>query len=455
MVIGGGGQDSAPPGCDPTKDPKDSPKCVDDSFGVFVSASAANDTGDGTKAHPVQKIATALGKANATKSRVYICEGTYAEHVAITSAVSLYAGFSCADWSYTGTKAKVSPTDAGYALSVANVASAVAIEDLAFTSLPGTAAAPSSITAFVSGSPSVTLRRALLTAGAGFKGKDASGAVTGTPTPADLNGNVGVGNAEGAAKSCTCSSGGTSKGAKGGTGGAAPTGGDNGETAIAPPSPPTATGAGGTVIDCTNGTASAKPGSAAPAAASASSPATVGTLDTAGWTPTAGATAPSGIPGQGGGGGGGQTVGAGGGGGCGGCGGGGGAGGAGGGASIALVAVSAPVNLVACQLASANAGSGGIGTAGAAGQNGGLHGTSVSACNGGNGGNGGAGGAGAGGSGGVSIGVLYKGATPVLDTPTQGAITTGTLGTAGAGGIAGTNDGKSGVAAPVKDVATL
>ena len=118
--------------------------------------------------------------------------------------------------------------------------------------------------------------------------------------------------------------------------------------------------------------------------------------------------------------------------------------------------MSSPVNVVSCQLASANAGAGGQGNAGAPGQNGGVKGKgSGTACDGGNGGNGGAGGAGAGGSGGVSIGVLYKSAAPVLDAPTQSAITTGTPGAAGPGGIAGTNDGKSGVAAPVKDVATL
>ena len=88
-VIDGGGMDVTPPGCDATKDPKDSAACVASSFGIFVSASAVDDTGDGTKEHPVQKIATALGKTSGAKSRVYICEGTYAERVTLASAVSL------------------------------------------------------------------------------------------------------------------------------------------------------------------------------------------------------------------------------------------------------------------------------------------------------------------------------------------------------------------------------
>jgi hypothetical protein len=67
-------------------------------------------------------------------------------------------------------------------------------------------------------------------------------------------------------------------------------------------------------------------------------------------------------------------------------------------------------------------------------------------CAGGSGGTGGTGGTGAGGVGGISVGVLYKGNTPTVDSATMGAITLGTAGAKGVGGKPGTNDGIAGVA---------
>ena len=136
-----------PPGCDPAADPKDAPKCVVSDFGVFVDATGS-DGNPGTKDAPVKTIGGALGKLGA-KARVYVCEGTYAEHVKLTSAVSIYGGFACGTWTYSGNKPKVAPTDAGYALQVLNVTSASTVADLAFTSISGTDASPSSIAAIV------------------------------------------------------------------------------------------------------------------------------------------------------------------------------------------------------------------------------------------------------------------------------------------------------------------
>lgn len=91
------------------------------------------------------------------KARVYVCEGTYAEHVKVTSAVSVYGGFACGSWSYTGTMASVAPTDVGYALEVSKVSNAVTFADVNLAAVvPGTAASPSSIAVLVSEAASVS-----------------------------------------------------------------------------------------------------------------------------------------------------------------------------------------------------------------------------------------------------------------------------------------------------------
>ena len=53
----------APPGCDLTKEPKDSLACVADSVGVFVSGSTGDDAaGDGSKAKPFKTIGKGAGE---------------------------------------------------------------------------------------------------------------------------------------------------------------------------------------------------------------------------------------------------------------------------------------------------------------------------------------------------------------------------------------------------------
>jgi hypothetical protein len=440
---GGGDVVGPPAGCDPSADPKDAPLCVVNEYALFVDATNGSDTNAGTRESPLKTINGAIAKVGA-KPRIYVCEGTYAEHVKLTSAVSLFGGFACTSWTYTGTKAKVAPTDEGYALEISGVTARVVVSDLEVAAQAGTDASPSSVATFVSSSGDVTVVRSKLEAAAGFAGADGVAGTTGVPTPLNLIGNVGGSTMGGDEKLCTCSTGGTSKGGHGGNTGATGPDGLSGETAQATPSPAGATGAGGTRAQCENASpVSGTRGSDAPAAAQASSPA-LGTLDGTGWHPGDGASGTNGIPGQGGGGGGSYTAdnggtqnGGGGGGGCGGCGGSGGGGGKGGGASIALLVTGSGVKLVGAELIAANGGAGGAGKLGGDGQSGGNKGQAAnSACVGGTGGTGGKGGAGAGGSGGVSAGVVYKGAKPTLDGATT--ITTGTAGTKGAG--AGTNN---------------
>jgi hypothetical protein len=448
--VDSGGDVVAPPaGCDAAADPKDAPACVVDGFGVFVDATGGNDSNAGTKASPVKTITAAVGKVG-NKPRIYVCEGTYAEHVKLTSAVSLYGGFACGSWTYSGIEAKVSPGDAGYALEVSNVTGAVVLSDVSFTSQAGIASSVSSVAALVSGSNGVTLTRCELTAGTAFAG--AKGA-DGAPETADkvLDGNSAAAAMQGAGKTCTCTSGGTTSG---GSGGGPATDGQNGGPSNIPENPlgqvPAKDGKAGIGNVSCSPTGSGHNGADAPNASNAPPITTHGVLDANGWTPASGATGATGVPGQGGGGGGGRG-GGGGGGACGGCGGTGGKGGSGGGASVALLSFNATVKLTASTLTSSNGGGGGSGggSGSGGGGGGGAVGGAPNGCGGGDGGKGANGGSGSGGAGGHSVGVLYKGPKPTLDaTP----ITTGAFGAKGPGGTPGVNDGLDGQKADTLEV---
>jgi len=444
----------APPGCDLAKEPKDSPACVDDAVGVFADATNGSDTNPGTKASPFKTLATAIAKAG-NKPRVYVCDGTYDDTVKLSSpnAPSLFGGFACGSWSYASTKPKVAPNSAGYALEVDGVTNDLIVSDLAFASREGAAKGASSIAAFVHGSTKVTFVRAALDAAAGREGDEGLQGTTGTITAVssgnlDANGNAATGAIAGPQKICTCSSGGTSTGG----GGGAPTApGAAGAPALGVAPNDGLGGAGG--VPC-NPAGTGHNGGDATAASDAPALAAnaFGTLTATGWTPRPGAAGSGGSPGGGGGGGAGRDgTSAGGGGGCGGCGGTGGKGGTGGGASVALVVVDSIVLVMESALSAKAGGLGGKGGAGGPGAttggtaaNGGAAG-----CSSGEGGKGAAGGTGGGGAGGLSVGVLYKGTKPTLETTT---ITPGVFGAKGQGGTPGFNDGVDGRAAESLEV---
>lgn len=436
-----GGADVAQPpaGCDPLAEPKDAPKCVVSEFGVFVDGTGGADGNAGTRESPVKSIGAALGKLG-NKNRIYVCSGTYAEHVKVTSAVSIYGGFACGGWSYTGEKAKVAPADAGYALEVSKVSSAVTIADVSLTAIAGTAASVSSIAALVSEASGVTLTRCELKAGAGFDGKKGDDGAPGMPDKAlgGLSANMST---PGGLKTCSCSSGGMTSG---GGGGAVASDGQNGGPTT-PENPLGHNGKAGLGNQACTGvgsTGGGNPGADAPNASDATPITTLGKLSATGWTPSSGTAGTSGTPGQGGGGGGGRD-GAGGGGACGGCGGTGGKGGSGGGASVALASFNATVKLVSSTLTSAKGGGGGAGGGGGpgGGGGGGAIGGAPNGCGGGDGGKGGNGGAGGGGAGGVSASVLYTGPRPTTESTT---LTPGDFGAKGPGGGA-SNAGVDGV----------
>lgn len=441
--------EASAPFCDPSKNAT----CVSDGTGVFVNASSGADSNTGTKEAPVKTIGAALTKASSTKPNIFICAGSYAEHVKLSSAANLVGGFACADWSYAPTNAAhVAPTDAGYALDIESVTSAITISDLEFDVQSGTSTAPSSIAAFVNASPQVIMRRASLNAGAGAKGADGSSSA-GTTLARGLKGNSADGGIGGGPEqTCPCPDGNTI-GGHGGSFAAGQFNGEAGQPDRDAGAPNNGVGGTGGLSTCTGFGAGGNgaPGSDGDAGISGVSTAALGTLDSNGFHPSNGGDGSAGMRGQGGGGGGATTAGGtgGGGGGCGGCGGTFGGGGQGGGASIALALFNSPVTLVGCTLLADAAADGGKGGDGQAGAQGGFAGTDPvgASCNGGiggNGGNGGNGGAGGGGVGGISVGVVYKGDAPTIDSETQ--TTTKTPGHGGAPGAGGSGNGVEGVA---------
>jgi hypothetical protein len=446
---GGGATDAdgdanviTPPGCNLAVEPKAAPECVAESIGLFVSATGS-DEGDGSKGKPFRSIAKALASATNQRFRVYVCEGTYAEALSFGRSTSLYGGFSCTNWAYTGKAAKVAPAKQGYAAQFTGVTN-VEVADVMFESQAASAAGASSIAAFLNNSK-VSFRRVSFDAGAGADGEPGAPFVSNlfSADPNDLRGNPAMGAVAGGPKTCVCKTFGQSVG--GGAGIAR----QNGSPGSAAPTNPNVApaGAGGAGwlnnVACSGGIS----GTAGAPAAATLTPQTHGAFVSGVWTPTVGAAGAVGNPGGGGGGGGGGEDDPSGGGGCGGCGGAGGGGGRGGGASIGIVALASTVSLDACSL---RVGKGGVGGDGMPGESGGVGGGgNFGACSGGKGGGGGAGGGGGGGAGGLSVGVLYSGPAPIVVDPKFVGGTAGAGGTGGAGGAGGPkgDDGKPGVVA--------
>ena len=414
----------APPGCDLTKDPKDSPACIDDAVGIFVSPTGS-DGATGAKGAPVKTIGKALSIAG--PKRVYVCEGSY-EGFELKTGTTIAGGFACADWKYTGTKPKVEGTD-GAKPTVDVAASGALLLDL---EINGPAKGVPNSVAVRAVDSTATLRRVKLSAGEGADGADGVRTDFTYPTQTQLDGNnADMGNG-GLEKSFTCPGSAITKGGKGGDNGF---GGADGLPALGD-------GKGGDNSNCASGgTGSNGRGGTTPSPVDGAK--VLGTIVATAWVAQVGGNGGNGGPGQGGGGGYGSGGGGGGGGGAGGCGGAGGPGGKGGGASIALLSINSTLTLETSSLNSSKAGNGGKGAAGQAGQTiFGIRGVGAGlGCNGGSGGKGGDGAAGGGGAGGLSAALLYTKTKPTLKDTTTSA---GTAGSAGVGGVPSTNDGVAG-----------
>ena len=400
-----------------------------------MSRSGNDSSGDGTKAKPLKTVTKTLGKVSAHKKRIYICEGEYPEDVVLEakhSGVSLFGGFAC-DWK--ASTAKPTFGDGAMALRI-NGATGVAIANLAFVAKDATSPSGSSIAAFIS-KAEVTFKNVALSAGQGFKGDNGTLTAITYPVADELHGKDAADAGAGFAYTCP---GDTTTSSIGGAGGASGFDGENGSFGSATNK--------GTISGCqstTTGGGKGNDGADGTAAASITSP---GQLGADGWHPASGIDGPKGKAGQGGGGGAGISGGSGGGGGAGGCGGAGGGGGRGGGGSIALASFQSTVRLDASTLKANGGGNGGDGAGGQVGQApGGIGGNRTGAgCLGGNGGAGGSGAPGGGGAGGISVGVLFSGDEPLLDSDTTNAIKTATKG--GSAGAGPGNPGIEGSAAP-------
>ncbi len=430
-----GGDSGFDAACDPSKDLK----CIDETKGIFVAASG-KPNGAGTKADPISTFENALQKAKAnSKSRLYVCSGNYPGSIDINDPIAIYGGFSCGDWTYSGSKPAIQGDKPGYGIRVAANAQ---LYDLAVVGKGGVLPGESSVGVLVSGAAVVaTLTRTKVSSGDGLNGADGVlVSFTTFPSQGQLDGKPASGSSGGGISSPGCPGASSSTGGKGGDNGF---GGD-------PGLPNLGGGAGGILGQMCNGTGSGGTGTDATPSAPAPAVNLLGALN-ASWQPQSGSKGADGPAGQGGGGGQGAGGGGGGGGAAGGCGGAGGPGGGGGGASIAVLVADATVSLVESELVAGKGGNGGKGSAGQPPQSEyGFGGTKTgNGCNGGNGGKGGAGGAGGGGAGGISVGILYKGTKPTTDAATDGKITVGTKGNKGIGGAPGTNDGIDGVAQAV------
>ena len=275
---------SPPPTCDFAVDPVEA-LCVTDALGVFVSPTGTAG-GAGTKEAPVSTIAKGIALATSSRSHVYVCTGMYAESVTISgaSAVSLQGGFDCSSWAYAATnKVTVAPAS-GTALMVNEVTSAVEIEDVEFDAAAGTPTSVNSIAALVNASPSVTLRRVVLTAAAG--GTPANPAAPATNHTTDALDGHAAGASGPAGTMCKATCGDATTTVPGACGG------DNGDESgrrhalarrwvggreqchVTAPVVPSATG----------------DGAAAPSLPANTSPAHAGTLTSTGWTPMRGAS---------------------------------------------------------------------------------------------------------------------------------------------------------------------
>lgn len=437
MTPDGGGGDAqanpdvvAPPGCDLTKSPKESPECVSNSVGVFVSPTG-KDGAAGTKEEPLKSIAEAVTRG---LPRVYVCEGNYDAPVTITSPIAIFGGLSCA-WAPSDARPMLAPKK-GVALKVTKVLGAVLLEDIDISgNADPDSPSDSAIAALVSESDNVTLRRVNLTAGPGTAGS--KGGTKSNFTGVAKNGANAMAASGGGETTCSCADGTTSsKGGRGGTVGAG----------ALDPTPGAATPPVGGINSGNNGGPNCIPGTvgaAGLATTGGTGSTTPGTLTADGWNASAagGGAGGAGNPGQGGGGGGGRgdISSGGGGGGCGGCGGGGGEPGANGGSSIALLSFKSTISV---ETGALRADRGGRGGEGGPGQNGQAPGNGgPGACGGGGGGAGAGGAGGGGGAGGHSIPIVFVGTEPKVVGTT---LTPGEKGLAGQGGARGEGPGNAG-----------
>jgi hypothetical protein len=104
------------PKCDATKSPNEDTCVISESYGVFVSSSAGDDTtGLGTRKSPYKTLAKAITQASAANKRVYACGEKFSEAVVVPSNVAVFGALNCAsaDWPYNAQTRTVVNAPAG------------------------------------------------------------------------------------------------------------------------------------------------------------------------------------------------------------------------------------------------------------------------------------------------------------------------------------------------------
>jgi len=443
-----------------------------ESAAIFVSSNG-NDANPGTKAQPKRTISAGLSAAIANaKTQVYVGDGIYAETVSLVHGISIYGGYSSANWSRNGTNQAIiqGSFSSGRIVGIetTNVSGPITVDHMWVSTANTSVAGASNYGIYLNNCSGITFHYCTVSTGSAGAGVDGAAGTAGAAALSNAvggqNGSCdntnGVGGAGGTNPSC---------GRTGGNGGAGGAPGNNsgqpGNSGVGgTPGGPGGAGCDGGVGSCTaspgqNGVNGANGG-----AGSNGVGGNGGTIVANYWIAAIGGSGVSGAAGNGGGGGGGGggQGGAfindgggngGGGGGAGGCGGTGGSGGTGGGGSFGIFLMnSTGLVLTNNTITSGNGGQGGAGGAPGIGGNGAPGAAGAAACttevgrggNGGNGGRGGDGGYGGGGAGGVSYAVYRVGTTVTL--PGSNILTAGA---GGAGGTSGGNAGTAGAAGTV------
>lgn len=414
---------------------------LDEVYGVFVVANAAAG-GDGTRARPFATIGAGIESATTTGKRVYVCEGTYRESLAIVDGVSMVGGFDCsvATWKIGNARTRIDGT-ASPAITATAIAKPTRFDRFEVFAPDGA----SSVGIVAIESPALTIAKSRIVAGNAGNGADGVEAAPLVAT-GDLDGQPGMTSrdycwrrqtigcasnpqpvAGGAGGTGTCGTVPVGSGVGGGSGGVW-------QSTIAPG----ALSPMWVVYAKDDATFGAKPGGIALAGGfhgqDGASATTFGVLSRAGFFAADGTRGTDGSVGDGGNGGAGFTpvVSAdnkgvwfgvqGSGGGAGGCGGVAGSEGKGGGASIAAFVVDGAVTFESVELVSKKGGDGGKGTFGSRPTPGGKGGPvidGVASTKGQDGSPGGFAGVSGSGAGGPSIALVHFGARPSLDERTS------------------------------------
>lgn len=159
----------------PAEPPAPPPKAdeITEQYGIFVSKDGVAEAA-GTRQAPLASITEAIAKAKAAKKRVFVCEGTYEESLALENGVSIVAGLDCSvptAWKLTDKHSSVkSPTSP--ALKATGITTPTRVDNLDIEAPDATEASGSSIGALVVDSNALTFSKSTIKAGVGMKGED-------------------------------------------------------------------------------------------------------------------------------------------------------------------------------------------------------------------------------------------------------------------------------------------